>query len=178
MFFWRIRNLVKLLGERELTEREAFQYFFVYLVLITGLSEIPTPDWNEWDTAGAVASTVVTILGLLYCFRSNGGAAGEAFLARFSALMLVVSIRTAVFLIPLMIAVMGAADLLGVLSDDTSWFEFVLVTAVGVLVYLRVAAHLRTVNALRRQYVGWAARREAAAPSGSGPEPTTSSSPS
>jgi hypothetical protein len=162
MYFWRVRNLVKLLGERELTELEAFRYYFANLLLITIAAEFPTDGWNAWDTVIAVVTVAMTVLGLLYCFHSNGGAAGREFLARFSALTWVVTLRTIAVGLPVILLIMGVADAAGVMTDESSWWEVPLVIAFDVIIALRVAAHLRTVNALRRQYGEWSARREAA----------------
>ena len=153
MYFWRVGDLVKVLGERDLTEREAFRYFLANSILVAIVMEVPKEDWNTWDAVGAVATVIVTILGLIYCYRSNGGDAGQAFLSRVIAIMWVVTIRIFVASIPIALAILGVADLVGALTDDTSWWEALALLLLEVFIYARVAVHIRRVVELRRHWL-------------------------
>src|SRR5687767_12861219 len=94
MYFWRIWDLVARLEVRELSEAEGFRYFLANMLLMTIGAELPVEGWNVWDQAGALLTVVITALGILYCFRANGGAAGESFLPRMMAISWVVTLRT------------------------------------------------------------------------------------
>jgi hypothetical protein len=106
---------------RSLSDRESFQYFFAHALLIAIGNAIPDTDWNGWVSAGAIASIVVTCAGILFCYRANGGASGEWFLARMLAVSWVVTVRFVV--VGMAVAFVGA-----------------------VLLYLRVAHHLRRIH--------------------------------
>jgi hypothetical protein len=153
VYFWRIRELAEVLGTRGLTQQEAFRYYLVHSVLIAIVAEAPTPEWNLWHAVSAAATAIITAAGLIHCFRSNGGAGGEEFLPRIVSILWVVMIRMMVFTMPIAFAVYVAAGLAGVEIDQTTWWEAVAFAIIETVIYLRAAAHLRSVVGFRNRAV-------------------------
>lgn len=171
MYFWRIRNLVRRLIERDLTETEAFQYYFANSVVLAIASELPGEKWNLWDAFGAISTLIVTITGLLIAFVANGGGAGQSFLARFNAISWVIFLRflSAMFLV--MIPALIVMEVLGRSSEVTSWWEAVLFVLVEILLYARIITHIKRVRRGRDLHNESQNSSSSAIPSGQGPYP-------
>ena len=161
MYFWRIRELVRILTERDLTESETFRYFFANWVLVTIATSDPSPNWNAWDTTGAIASVVVTVAGLVWCYKNNGGANGSGFLQRMMSILWVMSIRVIAIGLSLLVVAMLVAEGLGVITDETQWWDTLLLFVMEVVIYARTAFHLKTIR-VRRQILATDAARATA----------------
>ena len=149
MFFWDIKRLVRLLIERDLTETEAFQYFFANSVLIALAMGVPDTKWNMWDGLVTLLGVTVTIAGLLYCFVANGGGAGQSFLPRVSAVMWVVTLRVLAGFLLIAIALYAVQDALGDVSEVTTWLDAVMNGVVDVVLYWRISVHLKRIRMSR-----------------------------
>jgi hypothetical protein len=92
----RPRHLADALASGEVSEREKFQYLLVWaavgIVLPARLG-----GWTGWShvrVAFLVASLLITIVGLLACFRANARGDDRAFLERYLCLSVPVGIVT------------------------------------------------------------------------------------
>ena len=162
MFFWDIKRLVRLLIERDLTETEAFQYFFANWVLITLVVGVPEPKWNMWDGLVTLTSVTFTIAGLLYCFVANGGGAGQSFLPRMMAVMWVVTLRVMAGFLLIVMVIYGVQEALGDVGDETTWVDAMLMAATEALLYWRISVHIKRIR-MSRHHNATAAGQDAVA---------------
>jgi hypothetical protein len=101
----------------------------------------------------SLLSSAVFILGILYCYRMNGGRDGTNFLPRFISLSWVISVRFVVVLFPLglLIALMSAVAEVGWFREWRSHpLMFVLSVCVSALFFFRVGVHISDVSARLR----------------------------
>ncbi len=146
MYFWRIEEVVRILSTRGLTESEAFRYLFANIVLLTAFSSVPIENWNVWDTADLIATVVITAAGLLFCYRLNGGAEGTSFVPRILAIMWVMTIRILVLAVVTLLIVYTIVETFASVGDDSTWWEMVLTAAIQLILYWRIATHLKAVR--------------------------------
>jgi len=80
---WSTTFITSILRNGHLSEAAAFRYFLAIMAFdwlqFTLIATAPTPSISLWSTAGSWATFAVTVLGLLYLYRQNGGAMGKQF---------------------------------------------------------------------------------------------------
>lgn len=143
MYFWRIDKLKAEMAVRPLSEREALPYLVVQIALFAATGYIPSTITNLWDGLGAVWSVALAIVGTIYIYRQNGGAAGRHFLQRYFAIGWVVFIRWLVILIFIRVGFLSLKALLGSDAEETTWDEFLFIAVVEAVIYLRIGHHVR-----------------------------------
>lgn len=121
MYFWNIQKLKQDLLERKFSDKEIFPYFFA-LSLVTVLATIPFFESNGWDIFNAFLSGFITLFGVWYVYRVNGGAQGSDFLARYFSIGWVTLIRFFVFVF-LPVIVFWIIMMIGVLSSGVLSYE-------------------------------------------------------
>ena len=138
MNLWRIEKLKEELANQTISQRNLFIY---YLIVGISLAFLMFPEgvdlyedyqgvtfkWIEW-----VATNVIYLLGLFFCYKVNKGKLGKNFIDRIVSLEVVLTIRYLVFLyLPLTIIWLIFLD--GTIYSDFSLlfysitFEFVLI---------------------------------------------------
>lgn len=145
MYFWRLERLKREMAVRPLSESETVPYLVVYVTFTTALSSIPYSFSNVWDTLGAVVSTVLAVVGTIYVYRQNGGADGQYFLQRYFAISWIVTLRWLVIFIITILVFSILLELVGIWSEETTWYEFLFFTASEVIIYQRTGHHVRDV---------------------------------
>ena len=141
MYFWNLEELKSEIVERPLSDREVLPYLVTYGLLPLVSACFPASAHNIWDQLGAVWSTVLWALGLIYLYRKNGGAEGRHFLQRYVAILWVVGVRFIVMLAPVAIA-FAVLTSGGNHSQQTQWYEFLTFAVLEVVIYWRVGHHL------------------------------------
>ena len=90
MYWWNISALRRRLGQGPLSQAEWLGYLLAHAIL-AGVLASPEALYNRWDVIAQVATTVIGVVGLVVCFRRNGGSEGQAFADRFFAISWVVT---------------------------------------------------------------------------------------
>lgn len=86
--------MLDLLRRQRLSERASFAYFwaimgFDWLQFTLGTTT-PTPGISPWSATSAWAAFAITVLGLPWLYRCNGGHRGQHFLQRYFPLSVTV----------------------------------------------------------------------------------------
>jgi hypothetical protein len=142
MYWWDVQSLKSLLAKGPLPSRMAVQYVLSHALLVAiGLMAGSAVPRNRDVWIMRTGALIVTTIGILYCYRCNGGAGGQAFMDRYFAISWVVYLRW--FGVVVVIFLCEAV----VLSATLPAYRWPLVTmpsillAVGAL-YWRVGVHL------------------------------------
>lgn len=92
MYFWNIEKLKETVKNGELSEKDKFIYFVIYvtLMVIGGSSGLPL---------------LIAAVGLFCAYRANGGGTGADFFGRFFSIGVVIMIRLFVVFIPIFLSV-------------------------------------------------------------------------
>lgn len=148
MYFWRIARLKSELAASAVGQREAVLYLLWLGGITTVASSFPLGEFNVWDYVDSATMILAFLLGTLYLFSCNGGAAGSSFLVRYVSLSWVFGVRFMVIAgIPTIVAVLLAEDLLlpGSVREVTAPWESLSLVALEVGYYLRLGHHFREV---------------------------------
>jgi hypothetical protein len=116
----RPRRLATVLAAGELSEREKFQYLRVWGILTVFLPG-RLPGWTDWSPGRVtfvVLSLLITIVGLLACFRANARGDGRAFLERYLCLSVPLWIVTYVLYHAIYYGMGALGYLMGWLEQD------------------------------------------------------------
>jgi hypothetical protein len=93
-YLWSSAFITNLLRNGRLSEAAAFHYFLALMVFdwlqFTLIATTPTPSISPWFAVGSWTTFAITVLGLLYCYRKNGGGTGKQFLQRYFPLSITV----------------------------------------------------------------------------------------
>jgi hypothetical protein len=143
MRFWRVERLKAEMRAQPLSERESLPYLVVYVAFFTIASGFPNPDFNLLDAIGSLLSVVITIVGTVLIYQQNGGIDGRFFLQRYFAIGFVVAMRCLVAIVGGMLALLAALDSLGMSSDETTLYDLVFIGIAEIIVYWRIAYHIR-----------------------------------
>ena len=86
MYIWRIDPLRKQLANEGLTQKEAFRYYIAAALLNSVLFEVvangPPSELKLVDLLDTLLYFSFVTGGVIWCYRSNGGAEGKEFLTR------------------------------------------------------------------------------------------------
>lgn len=139
MRFWRIEQLKAEMRAQPLSERESLPYLVVYVALFSLVSGFPNLNFNLLDALETSLSVLIAVVGTILIYRQNGGVNGQFFLQRYFAIGFVVAIRCLVAIVVAMFGLIIVLDLLGVLTDETSWYDLIFIVAAEMLLYWRIA---------------------------------------
>lgn len=145
MYFWRIEQLKDQLIARPLSDREALPYLLVFVGLTAAIGFIPGESLNVWDHVGTTLSVILTILGTLWVYRQNGGAAGHFFLQRYLTVGWVIGIRWVVGLFAIFFPLYFVLSLLSIESDVSTWYDTAIIAAAELVMYWRIGSHVEHV---------------------------------
>jgi hypothetical protein len=98
---------------------------------------------NVWDVLGAVWSVLLAVLGSIYIYRQNGGAAGHHFLQRYLVVGLVVALRCVFVFVVAAFAFAGTLIALGADIETPHWYDFLFGAAFETVLYWRIGHHVR-----------------------------------
>lgn len=103
---FKIEKLKEQIKNGQLSEKDKFIYFFLYVIIDSILYELLSYDAQLilnptiWDYSHSIIVILITIIGTYIAYKSNGGSNGVDFLGRYFSIGFVVMIRFFVFLIP------------------------------------------------------------------------------
>ena len=151
MYFTKYHPLKERLRDRKVDDREALPYYIVYSMLGAVFTTLPTGQAPDvWKVLNCAVTVLLTIAGVLYCYRQNGGQAGYDFIQKSLVLGWVVAIRLIPFFLLCGVATVLLKRFFGHLQQEFSWVVFVIdliVTAfIYAFIYERLGRHLRDTN--------------------------------
>lgn len=146
MYIWKIGELKAQLSQGELSEPEAFKYLMANTVLYS-LSTIQYFDPNRYDTLSGFLGLCITIAGLWFIYKCNGGKNGKHFIHRYLSVGWVVFVRFFVlFILPASIILSLFQEFyLGGIPEETGFFDVFYINMAEVVYVLWMAKHINYV---------------------------------
>jgi hypothetical protein len=146
MYIWKIEKLKEELVAGDMPERETFKYLVASSALYA-LAMIQYSNPNSLDTWSGVTAGIVTLMGLFFIYRCNGGDSGRDFLIRYLSISWVVFVRMIVlFMIPALIVIFTLQELyMGGIPEETTNIELIYMTVIEIVFVLWVAKHVNRV---------------------------------
>ena len=146
MYFYDITSLKHRLANGPLPERESLPYLVVFVTLYAVVMYLPFLPENAWDYFEVAFSLLVSIVGTIYLYRANGGEKGRDFIYRYIVLGWVVAVRFLSLFVPIAIVFYGAGYYFGAASEQTNWFDVLVIVIFEIAFYLNFARHLREIS--------------------------------
>lgn len=146
MYIWKIDKLNEELIAGDITQREIFKYLMASSILYA-LAMIKYSNANTLDTLLGVACMVITVIGLLFIYKCNGGDNGKDFLIRYILISWVVGVRMFVLLtMPVIIvSIILKTIYMGGVSGETTNIELIYIILLNIISVLWVAKHINRV---------------------------------
>jgi len=113
MYIWKISPLVQALKSEELSQKEQFKYFLTYSILMLLATDpylYSDFKYVVYDTVDTVIMLLITIFGLIYCYKINESIDGKDFILRFMILGLPIMVRFLVISISIVIVYYAFTD--------------------------------------------------------------------
>jgi hypothetical protein len=148
MYFWNITELKAKLRQARITDREAMPYLVVYSGFTAATVFSPVSDMNLQDIIAGLSAIVASVLGPIFVYRKNGGAAGSQLLQRFFVLGWIVLIRVLAVFMPIFIVVgiHRVREMIGIAPvERTHWFDIAVGATALLVFYSRLGCHVREV---------------------------------
>ena len=104
MYWWNIKALASELKSGKVSPFEKFKYFFAFMLVTSIFVELiylfPLPESPTlFDYASSILVILITILGLILCYKSNKKGDNKDFIERFVCLSWPITIRLIVIII-------------------------------------------------------------------------------
>jgi len=143
MYFWKVDKLKEQLISGELSEQEQFKYLMANSILYS-LAAIQYETPNDFDTLAGAIGVFITVLGLWFIYKCNGGPNGKNIIQRYLSIGFIVFIRVFVlFMLPAIIAASVVQEMyLGGIPEETTMSLFTLMIITEVILVLWVAKHI------------------------------------
>ncbi len=143
MYFIRYQRLKEKLKTRTLSDREALPYLILFAALAAAVYLFPTTEGsNIWDWIGGGLSVVLAIGGVIYAYSQNGGAQGIDLIQKYVVIGWVVAVRCILIFIPCVIALYIIGETLGLINDETTWFDTLIIFVFEAILYQRIGRHI------------------------------------
>ena len=138
----------EVLRAQRLSEAAVFRYFLAIMAFdwlqFTWIAVTPSAKISDWSTSSAWATFIITVLGLLYLYRQNGGSSGQQFLRRYFALSVTVGWK---FVVAMLITVSLMPMVLPQQSEEVvGWSTAIALAAINISMMWRIGAHLRSLS--------------------------------
>ena len=158
MYFWRLKPLKQELQRSPLAASEAVKYAIAYSIAFIGLEYVPIENeaFTLTDALLLLVTLAITVAGISFVYRANGGAGGADFPGRYLALGWVVGVRILVFGLLVLAAILTlifiAVFVSALLAErelpelPDAWLEGAGITftlGVYLLYYWRLGLHMR-----------------------------------
>lgn len=140
MYFWRIDALKQYLTDHGQTDQQTFPYLLYSLsaaAAILALVWLLPAQQNHWRYLQSIAGVVVSVLGVHWVYRCNGGDKGSEFLSRFISLFWVCLLRGCAGFVVLALVLLGVR----LIWPDRLWFD-ALATGCFIIGYGALYAYL------------------------------------
>lgn len=138
----------EVLRAERLPEAAVFRYFLAVMAFdwlqFTWIAVTPSPQISNWSTASAWTTFIITLLGLLYLYRQNGGGKGQQFLCRYFPLSVTVGWK---FVVAMLIAVSLIPWVLSTQNEElVGWSTTAALAAINTGMMWRIGTHLRSLS--------------------------------
>ena len=146
MYIWKIDKLNQQLISSELSEPDAFKYIMANTILYSlAMIEYTTP--NEYDTYNGILGVFLSIIGVWFIYKCNGGKNGKYFIGRYISISWVVFVRfTVLFLLPAAIAMIAVQELyMGGMTEQTTVMDMTLIIISEIVYFLWLGKHINYV---------------------------------
>ena len=144
MYFVRYHPLKDRLRNRSVSDREALPYLVIFAALTALVGAFPMFEgFNDWDLVSGLLSVAFAVGGVIYAYKSNGGKEGFDLIQKYVVLGWVVVIRCLLVFVPLAIVAYIAGEALGLVSDQTGFFDVLLIAILEIVLYGRIGRHVR-----------------------------------
>ncbi|MBD9391479.1 hypothetical protein IB243_04040 [Acidovorax sp. ACV01] len=147
-YLWSTAFVRELLRTERLSEAAMFRYFLVIMAFdwlqFTLIATTPTPRISTSSNAGSWVTFAITVLGLLYLYRRNGGGMGKQFLRRYFPLSVTVGLKfVAAMLVvgwctPVVLADQG--------KEIVGWGSALALAAINISMIWRIGFHLNLLS--------------------------------
>jgi len=148
VYFWNIKKLKADLISNEVSQRDIMYYLLASTILTVGVIEsmrfLPQESVNMWDYIDAMSRILITVIGVIWVYRSNGGNLGVRFAERYLAIAWVTLIRFMVLLVLVFFA-MALITFDEQDSGATKWWHVLIVQAWYLGYFWRVVKHTNDV---------------------------------
>jgi len=122
MYIWKVSPLIEQLKSESLSQKEQLKYFLTYSILMI-LATDPLLsvglEYGLYDTINTVIMSILTIIGIVYCYKVNKSTDDKDFILRFVTLGLPIIVR----LIVLAIVVGIIFGLIDAIFIDSSYLD-------------------------------------------------------
>lgn len=143
---WDTTHIKHELASHAMSENKSFLYFLVITVVdwlqCTAFRLWPSSGATDsWEQADALATLVITILGLAFLFWCNGGGQGKHFLYRYFPLSFVVgwkflaSVSVTLWLVGLAMQNLPASFM--------GWISTAILAVFNIVMFLRIGYHMK-----------------------------------
>lgn len=149
MYFWKTSRLVAELKNGSLNESDLKNYYLATsLFFLVGyyLALLVPPENESALVVEAIGSIVVTILGVNYAFKANGGNAGSCFVNKAVSISVPLFIKVLVGGIVLGI-VLVLLEGAGVGKSQSEWITSISIVVMEIGFFWRLITHIRNANA-------------------------------
>jgi len=147
MYWISYQPLKDRLKKRSVSDREALPY----LLLLTAseaiaLSVPAASEMNKWDIIETILNVIVTLFGVFYVYRKNGGNSGYDIIQKFIVLGWVVAVRYILIVIPVGIFIYFVKEYHAPSGDETTILDAVFFTVLSAIYYERLGRHIADTN--------------------------------
>jgi hypothetical protein len=147
MYWISYKPLKERLKKRSVSDREALPYLLLFSALEAIALSVPaSSEMNKWDIIETILYVIVTIIGVFYVYRRNGGNAGYDIVQKFVVLGWVVAVRYCLAALPVGGVIYFTAYYHGVSGDKTTLFDAVFFTVLSAIYYERLGRHISDTN--------------------------------
>ena len=148
MYFVRYDPLKEKLKQRNVSDQDALPYLILFSMLTVASSAFPiafpiTEKTNIWGVASAVSSVLLAGAGVYYSYIQNGKEKGFDLVQKYVVLGWVVTIRCVLAFLPLIIIAYIAGEILELIEDAFSWYDFFITIVFELVLYQRIGRHIR-----------------------------------
>jgi hypothetical protein len=113
MQFISARPLIEKFRSGTFREEEVGPYFILYVMLAAIAPLLVSYKQSAWYSPEKISTVVITLLGILYLKKQNGGTFGNSYLSKYFTLGWVIAVRTVLLSIPVGVVLFALASLIG-----------------------------------------------------------------
>lgn len=147
MYFFKYQPLKERLKNRMISDREALPYLLLFGGLEALVLSMPaSSETNKWDVIERILYVIVTMAGILYVYRKNGGSTGYDIIHKFVVLGWVVAVRYFIFVLPVAGLIYFTAYYYGLSGEKTTVFDAVFSIVLSIIYYERLGRHISDTN--------------------------------
>ena len=147
MYWLRYQPLKDRLKKRSVSDREALPYLLLFSALESIALSVPaTSKMNKWDIIEAILYVIVTLLGVFYVYKKNGGNKGYDIIQKFVVLGWVVAVRYFLVVLSLGGLIYFTVRYHAPSGDETTFFDAVFFTMLSAIYYERLGRHISETN--------------------------------